>query len=399
MMRSLYAGVTGMQSQQMLMDVIGSNIANVSTVGYKSARVCFADLLNQTIRGASATTNPMQIGTGVRVGAVNTLYHQGSMQASENELDLGIVGKGFIVLQDGDNRLYTRAASLSFDAEGYLVHTATGLRVLGWRAQADGTINIGTPLAALRAGQGEQMPPTASTGITFDGSFDARLADGEKLFREVTVIDGAGRGHSLVMEFTRISATQWNWNLTAQDGTAIGNGAITFDGDGKVTAGGQATVVVAMDDRTNDLPLNLDFSTILQVGGDSSVAGYQIGGMKAGNLYDVSIDEKGILYGIYDNGVTRALGQVALAIFANQEGLERKGNNLFAATMASGEADTKAAAGVGRGLFSPRSLEMSNVDLSREFVSMIISQRAFQANSRVVTTTDELLQEVVNLVR
>ncbi len=214
MMRSLYSGVTGMRSQQMMMDVIGNNIANVGTFGYKSSRATFEDTLSELIRYGTRSTNPLQIGSGVQVGAINTLYNQGSMQPTGNLLDLGIVGDGFVVLENGGSQYYTRAASLSFDQDGWLVHTATGLRVMGWRADSSGNIRAGTRLQDIQVHLGTPAPVAASTGVTFSGILDARLADGETVTRDITVVDELGRSHVYVLELTRESATEWNWAMT-----------------------------------------------------------------------------------------------------------------------------------------------------------------------------------------
>lgn len=401
MMRSLYSGVAGMRSQQMLMDVIGNNIANVGTVGYKASRVTFEDTLNEMIKTGSDRTNPLQVGTGVRVGAVSTLYSQGSMQATGHTLDLGIAGKGFLVMQSGEDRYYTRATSLSFSKDGYLVHTATGNKVLGWQADNAGNIRIGARLQTLQAQAGESSPAAASTAVDFTGVLDARLADGEVVARDITVIDSIGRSHVYVLNFTRVDQSNWDWQMSDEAGNLVAGagGTITFDADGSVDVGGTANITAALDDRAENLALTLDFTALEQLGGSSSVTGAQIGGVAAGTLRDVVVDEFGVMSGVFSNGTTRVLGQLALATFTNQEGLMRVGSNIFAETTSSGAADTVAGAGDGRGKFTPGSLEMSNVDLSQEFVSMIVSQRAFQANSRIVTTTDEILQEVVNLKR
>lgn len=401
MMRSLYAGVAGMRSQQTLMDVIGGNIANVGTIGYKAARVSFEDMLNETLRIGSAKTNPVQVGTGVQVGAITTMYNQGSLQSTGNDLDLCIAGKGFLVLDNQGERCYTRAASLSLNNQGWLVHTSTGNRVLGWPAAIDGSVRPGARLQALRARPGESSPACASTGIEFSGALDARLADGEVATRDVNVIDSIGRYHTFIVSYARTSSTEWDWSLEDEAGNAIvgASGTITFNADGTVAAGANANVTVPVDDRAADLTLALDFGALVQTGSDTSASGQQIGGVAAGTLRDVAVDEFGYLTGIFSNGTTRILGQLALAVFHNQEGLTRMGSNLFMENISSGAADTDGPPGAGRGKFSPGALEMSNVDLSQEFVSMIVSQRAFQANSRIVTTTDELLQEVVNLKR
>ncbi|HHT25881.1 MAG TPA: flagellar hook protein FlgE [Firmicutes bacterium] len=404
MMRSLFSGLAGMRTQQQSMDVIGNNIANVNTTGYKAARVNFEDLLYQSMRTVTGAVNPMQVGGGVRVGSIDTLYGQGSPNPTGNLMDVTIIGRGFIVLNQNDSQVYTRSGNLSFDQDGYLFHTSTGLRVMGWNANVNGQIRPGTDLVELRAKPGERVAAKASTGVSFAGVLDARLPIDSVVQRDFTVIDALGQSRSITIEFTRTSASEWTWSLvnpSAGSFAGPADGQLVFGADGTLSSGGTlpAMELTFADGITPDLQFTLDFSSCLLTGGDTNLAGAQTGGVAAGALSEVQIDEKGYLIGIFSNGVTRNLGQIALATFANEGGLERAGGSLFKATTSSGNADTSRAPGDERGTFSPGSLEMSNVDLTQEFASMILSQRAFQANSRVVTTTDELLQEVVNLRR
>lgn len=407
MMRSLFSGFAGMRTQQQSMDVIGNNIANVNTSGYKATRVSFEDLLYQSLRSNSQETNPVQVGGGVRVGGIDTLFTQGSPTPTGNLMDLAITGDGFIVLNNNGANNYTRSGALSFNKDGYLYHSATGYRVMGWAADANGNVQPGSALVELRAIPGARANATASTGAAFSGLIDGRTPVGGTLTRDVTLIDGNGVSRAVTITLTRNIANpeQWDWSLSnpsygALSGTT--SGTITFDANGNVSAGGTAAGInLSFSDGITPAMnnLTLDFSALTMAGGESSISGAQVGGVAAGTLNDVTIDEFGRLVGVFSNGTSRVLGQIALATFTNENGLERSGNNMFVETLSSGSADTSTAPGRGRGKFSPGNLEMSNVDLTQEFASMILSQRAFQANSRVVTTTDEMLQEVVNLRR
>lgn len=402
MMRSLFSGLTGMRAQQLQMDVIGSNIANVNTAGYKASRVTFEDLLYQSLRAETEVVNAVQVGSGVRAGTIDTLFGQGSPQPTGNGLDLAISGEGFLVLNQQGSRVYTRAGGLSFDKQGYLIQKPSGNRVMGWKADSTGQVQPGLALQELRVEPGTRAQATASTGVWFTGLLDARLPVGSTVVRDIKVIDELGRDHILTISFTRDDATNWSWDIPAPGGGAsLGSGVITFSA-GRVTAATAVSGPITWDladGITPPMQFTLDFSGCELGGGETTVAGTQIGGVAAGSLEDVAFDESGQMIGIYSNGTRQVLGQLALAIFTNPGGLERSAQNLFLESGASGTADTRTVPGVGRGKFNLGSLEMSNVDLTQEFAAMILSQRAFQANSRIITTTDELLQEVVNLRR
>ena len=274
---------------------------------------------------------------------------------------------------------------------------------MGWTADSNGVIPVGRSLTELRVAPGLRAPAAATTDVVFSGLFDARLPVGTTLTRDITVIDSLGREQTLTIDFTRMDNDTWAWELydPASPGTPLAADTIRFDGDGRVVGGALSAPVsfTPADGLSATFSFRLDFSACESGGGELSIFADQRGGIEAGNLEDVAIDELGRLVGVFSNGVHRVLGQISLATFANPGGLERLSGNLFAATENSGRANTSTAPGDGRGKFSPGYLEMSNVDLTEEFTSMILSQRAFQANSRVVTAADELLQEVINLRR
>ncbi|MGI6610610.1 MAG: flagellar hook protein FlgE [Limnochordia bacterium] len=403
MMRSLFSGLAGMRTQQQFMDVIGNNIANVNTAGYKAGRVTFEDLLYESIRAASDETNPVQVGGGARVSSIDTIFRQGHPQSTGNQHDLAISGDGFLVVQTAEGQGYTRAGVLSFNTEGYLVHTATGNRVMGWTADRNGNVQPGRALKELRAAPGTRAEAAASTGVTFEGLFDARLPLGSTVTSDITVIDPLGDSRSLVITFARDTTTDWSWTVphpVAGQGQ-LASGTVTFDALGRVSAATAVSDPITLDMQdgiTPPLDFTLDFTVCELSGGETKVSGQQVGGIAAGTLKEVAIDESGHLIGVFSNGVNRVLGQLALATFVNPEGLQRVSGNLFAETLSSGGADTRAP-GKDRGTLNPGYLEMSNVDLTQEFASMILSQRAFQANSRLITAADELLQEVINLRR
>lgn len=404
MLRSLFAGVSGLRSHQVRMDVIGNNIANVNTVGFKASRVNFAEALSQTIRGAQAPSearggmNPMQVGLGVQVGGVDTLFTQGNLQYTGNLTDLAIQGDGFLMVGDGLRQFYTRDGAIVMDGDGNLVHASSGLRLLGWQADATGTVDTAGPLSSLRIPVGTQIPPKATESVLFEGNLDAQGTVGDQWVTTATVFDSLGNPLELVVEFEKTATNEWTWTAR-YDGTDVGTGVLTFDGSGLVTGGGTASVSFDPNTGGDLLNLSLDFTALTQYGGSSTVALRSQDGYATGSLESFAIDGNGVITGLYSNGRTQVIGQVAMALFPNPGGLLKAGNNLYAESSNSGPAAVGEAGSGGRGSLTAGALEMSNVDLAQEFTNMITAQRGFQANARVITTSDELLQELISLRR
>lgn len=404
MLRSLFAGVSGLRSHQVRMDVIGNNIANVNTVGFKVSRVNFAEALSQTIRGAQAPSgarggmNPMQVGLGVQVGGVDTLFTQGNLQYTGNLTDLAIQGDGFLMVGDGLRQFYTRDGAIVMDADGNLVHASSGLRLLGWQADATGTVDTAGPLSPLRIPVGTQIPPKATESVLFEGNLGAQGMVGDGWVTTATVFDSLGNPLQLVVEFEKTATNEWAWTAR-YDGTDVGTGVLTFDASGLVTGGGTASVSFNPNTGGQVLTLTLDFTSLTQYGGSSTVALRSQDGYATGSLESFAIDGNGVMTGLYSNGRTQILGQVAMALFPNPGGLLKAGNNLYAESSNSGPAAVGEAGSGGRGSLTAGALEMSNVDLAQEFTNMITAQRGFQANARVITTSDELLQELISLRR
>jgi flagellar hook protein FlgE len=424
MLRSLFAGVSGLRNHQVRMDVIGNNIANVNTVGFKASRVNFAEALSQTIRGAQAPSearggmNAMQVGLGVQVGSIDTLFTQGNLQYTGNLTDLAIQGDGFLVVGDGLRRFYTRDGAVVMDADGNLVHASSGLRLMGWQADATGAVDTAGPLAPLTIPVGTQIPPMATARATLAGNLDGgapvydpgdpATASG-RWTTTLTVYDALGNPTQLRLVFTKQGANEWQWELFYGDEPSpVGSGTLSFadpDSPGRLsdpTAPVEVTVPLsslAPDLGAPDLTFEIDFGGVTQYASPSTVALQSQDGYASGSLESFAIDGNGVITGLYSNGRTQVIGQVALALFTNPGGLLKAGSNLYAESSNSGPAAVGAAGTGGRGTLTAGALEMSNVDLAQEFTNMITAQRGFQANARVITTSDELLQELISLRR
>ncbi len=413
MMRSLFSGVSGLRNNQMYLDVIGDNIANVNTMGFKSSRVTFKDTLNQTIKGAAAPgggkggINPQQVGLGSSIGSIDTLFSQGSLQSTGLVTDLAIQGDGFFVISDGNVNAYTRAGAFSFDSEGNLVDPRSGY-VLQGKIAVNGAISPGASVTNINIPKNISSPPNATTNVTLKGNLDANAADGEQAVGSFVVYDSLGTPLTLTVTFTWDSTnSEWDYDVDASGGATITSGetgSLTFDADGKLAAGSPGTLAITPDTGASNLNINLDFGTIggsnglTRYTGNSTVSLNSQDGYKSGVLKNFSINSDGTIVGIFDNGQSQLLASMVIATFNNPGGLIKSGNNIFTTSGNSGAANI-ADANQSGSTISSGALEMSSVDLAQEFTNMIIAQRGFQANSRIITTSDEILQELVNLKR
>lgn len=450
-MRSMYSAVSGLRIHQTKMDVIGNNIANVNTVGYKKAQVTFQEVFSQVVRGASAPTggkggtNPQQIGLGVALGSINTIHTKGPSQRTDNPTDLMIDGEGFFVVSDDpnfNNRYYTRAGNFSIDRDGNLV-TADGYKVLGYAADENG--NITNEITNIRINMSETKAPTATDKVQFRGNLDSRLNNGEKQSIDTVVYDSLGNSYTLTFIVEKTDKNTWNLRLARITDRVSGNYyevqdsdtylspiKLGFDNDGKLisindldisnenikisitglssvifdkdkegepldpttTPGGTFKEIVLFDTEDKD-----SIKNIYQYANEFGFKPYAMNGNTSGTLEGFAIDATGTVVGVFTNGERKALGQIMLAKFDNPMGLQKLGGNLFIDTRNSGEPQYGTASTGGYGAISPGNLEMSNVDIAYEFTEMITTQRGFQANSRIITTSDEMLQELVNMKR
>jgi len=405
MMRALFSGVSGLKNHQIRLDVIGNNIANVNTIGYKASRANFQELFSQTISGASAPTddrggtNPQQIGLGMKIGSIDTLHSQGNLQVTGKSTDLAVQGDGFFVLKQGERYAYTRAGTFDRDAVGYLVNPTNGLRVQGWMA-TDGTLPArdAEGLTDIMIPVGQTIEARATDLVLFANNLDAA---GGTFTTSVDVFDSLGNIQSITMEFTKQPFAGGNhvWDWTARwNGGSVGTGVVEFDSTGSlVDSSGQITFTPT--NGADSLTIDPDFSALTQFASDTTVQAVGRTGYPMGTLEGFTIDSTGVITGSYSNGLTQTLGQVALAAFSNPGGLFRAGENMYLESNNSGLRQIGEASSGGRGSIAPGNLEMSNVDLSQEFTDMIITQRGFQGNSRVITAADKMLEELVNLKR
>ncbi len=410
MLRSMFAGVSGLRSHQTMMDVVGNNIANVNTAGYKGSRVTFQDTLSQLQRGGNAANaasgsggiNAQQVGLGVKVGAIDTVATQGALQTTGRATDVAIQGEGYFVVKSGPQQLFTRAGAFSFDGAGNLADPS-GFIVQGYLAGSDGKVNANGQVANITLPLSQALPPKQTTSVTVGGnlSVDSTVPITSS---PIDVYDELGTAHPVTIAYEKTGPGAWT--VTARDSTLpdtdppLGTTTLTFGPDGRRTSPDPTPFT-----RPGGGTFSLSFGepaaagSITQFGGASSVDSLKQDGSPSGFLRSYTIANDGTVTGVFSTGATRPLAQLALATFANPGGLVREGDSHLRSDGNSGIAQIGAPGSVGKGSLAAGSLEMSNVDLAQEFTNLIVAQRGFQANSRIITASDELLQDLVNLKR
>lgn len=408
MMRSMFAGVSGLRSHQTMMDVVGNNIANVNTAGFKASQVTFSESLSQILRGASGTTgeragtNAAQIGLGVKVSQIDSVFTQGASQVTGRNTDLAVQGEGFFVVESAGERTYTRLGSFIFDSEGTL-STSTGGAVQGWVADATGVVDINASIQDIQIPLGLVIDPIETTQVAIGGSLSSDAAIGDISRTSIQVIDSLGTSHEATFTFTKTNVNEWTVSAEVGGSPATPTPAVmTFDTAGQLTSATTLSVAGFTPPGADPINFDIDLASnlpIVQFGGEPTMEAKAKDGQAIGYLIGYSVGDDGLIEGQFSNGQNKALGQVATATFANPGGLVRQGDSAFRTSVNSGEPLVGVAGTGNRGLLSSGTLEMSNVDLSREFTNLIVAQRGFQANSRVITTTDELLSDLVNIKR
>jgi flagellar hook protein FlgE len=425
--RSLEIGVSGLRSNGDAIGIAGDNIANVNTVGFKKSRGEFQDIVGGSLAGISTPS-----GAGSRLASVNQIWSQGSLVTTDSSTDLGLSGEGFFVVAGTASgvtgRFYTRSGQFHIDASGRLVNS-DGLTVQGYMAKADGTMSATISDLTVSAGT---VPASATANVSVAANLDASDAlpaafdplhpeQTSNFSNTVTVYDSLGASHEVTVFYAKNGVNSWDWHAMVDGGDLTGgtagtqtecaSGTLTFTENGALDT---EVVGASSWDFVNASPgqvINFDFGTSIttdagtgldgttQFASSSTTTGVNQDGFAAGTVNSISFGSNGLITGIFSNGQQRVLGQIAVANFASVNGLDRLGQGVWKETSDSGEALIGAAETGGRGAIVSGSLEQSNVDLASEFVNLILFQRGFQASSRVVTTTDEVYQELVNIKR
>lgn len=414
---SFYSGLSGLDSHATAMRVIGDNIANLHTTGFKSSTAHFEDVLGVSLTGVSGGN---QTGAGVKVAAVDANFIQGSLMTTDVSTDVAVNGKGFFIVEDAlsEELFYTRAGHFHIDNQGYYVNNL-GYRVQGYLYDSTGTTLIET-LSDIQINMNSMIPPRVTSMVKMvlnlnatesDLTWDPNNPSGTSHFSTaLNIYDSLGQSHQIRIYFTKVDNQTWLWNglidgADVQGGTpgvpvSYGSGILTFDEYGQLTTGMPVEFYTEDITFANGLtppPTRVDFTGTTQYGSPSAIQVLSHDGYAAGTVSGVSIDEEGNIIASYTNGTRRKIACLALADFPNLNGLTRKGANLFQATTASGEPLFNRPKVGGMGTISSSMLEESNVDMAAEFIKMIIIQRGYQANTKVITTTDEMLSQLINI--
>jgi flagellar hook protein FlgE len=403
--------LSGLTAASEALSVISNNLANLNTVGYKASQASFRDLFYQQF-GTNGANDPIQVGEGVAINSVTPIFTSGNLQGTGVNTDAAITGSGFFVTQQGGALQFTRAGNFTVNASGQLT-TQDGQLVMGYPA-VNGVISPTQTLAPLQVDQGQLIPGAATSTIQTQTNLNASAAVGDSFSTPITVFDSLGTSHVLTYQFTKTAANAWNYQITlpaADTGgvgapTVVANGALTFNGNGTLATPAAPVTGITINGLADgasalNITWNLKDATgnslLTQTASPSATANTLQNGFGSGTLLDFNITSDGTIEGSFSNSQTLALGQIVLANFANPQGLLRIGQNSFGTTLASGAPVIGVAGTGGRGSITGSSLEQSNVDIATEFSDMIITQRGYQANARVVTTFDQLTQDTINM--
>jgi len=389
------------------LEVTGNNLANVNTTGFKSTRVSFSDILSRTLSygsppsGTRGGTNPKQVGSGVLVGSLSVNQAQGAIQNTGRDADVAIDGSGFFVLSDNGRQLYARDGAFTLDSDGYLVSSTSGLRVLGWPADDAGAATAGAGATYLKVPLGTELMARATSSVQLAGNLNSDSAASSGTAVRFVVYDGLGTARDVEVTFSRQGDGSWSWEAReAGQDAPIGSGSLSFGPNGRAAAGAVGEISLAGSGAAGSpaQTISLDLSRLTQLASETDLRLSNQDGLPPAPMVGFSFDSEGTLIGRFGNGLSRPLGRLALAYVPNPAGLRAVGDNLWAVAPNSGAAQIVEASKVGS-RFIGGALEMSNVDMAEEFTRMIIAQRAFQASARVITSSDEVLQELMQIKR
>jgi flagellar hook protein FlgE len=418
---SFSTALSGLNANATYLNVIGNNLANINTIGFKASSISFMDLVSQTLGGGGS--NPVQVGLGVLTGSISPVFSQGSIDNTREATNMAIQGAGFFVVRGDDGSIsYTRAGNFTFDATGTLV-TPSGHFVQGYTEidPLTGTIiNTGQP-ADIIIPPGLLRPPAATTSIQALTNLDAGALAGGTFTTSVQIYDSLGAAHVATITYTNTAPGAWNYDVTVPGedvtgGTAgtpfsLDTGTITFDSVGEldlVNGAAPADVAITTPTWTNGAAVSNWTWDIVDAAGQGYLTGFASpsttnsisqNGAAAGIVASVNVIGDGTIVATVSSGQTIPVGQIALATFNNPKGLLKLGSNLYSETQQAGSPNVGVAGTGGRGTIIGSALEQSNVDVALEFTQMILAQRGYQANSKTITVSDELLVDTLNLKR
>lgn len=411
-MSAFSTALSALTADSTAIDVVGNNLANLNTTGFKASEIDFSDVMSQSLGVGTGTA---QVGMGV--GQIDTVqdFTQGSLTTTGEPLDAALQGNGFFVVTDSNNnQLYTRDGSFQLDSAGTL-QTATGQDVQGWTA-VDGVVSPNGPVGNITLPVGSDMPPAATANMSMNINLDSTTATNGTFTAPIQVYDAQGTAHTLTATFTETSANNWSYNVTipgadvgAATPASLASGTLTFDGTGTLTdppAGSPVSIpITGLADGANNLTINWNLynsagtPSITQFSQASALSGPTQDGNAAGQISSFGIQNGGLIVASYTNGEQVTMGQLAVASITNPTSMVQVGDNNLQATAATAQAALGAAGAGGNAQIVGGSLESSNTDMAAQFTQLLTYERSYQAASRVITTSDTLAQDTVNLIQ
>jgi flagellar hook protein FlgE len=405
--------LSGLQANSVALNTIGNNLANLNTTAFKGQTTAFEDLFYQQI-GQSGSGDAIQLGAGTRVSGTSTNFTEGTIlpDSNANSADMALAGNGFFVVQQGGVQSLTRAGNFQLSSSGNLI-TQDGQKVMGYAA-VNGVVNQNSSLTPITIPVGLNEGAQATQNFSITTNLNSNATVGTPFSTPVTIFDSLGQSHQATVSYTKTGTNTWSYSvdLPAGDyapGTATNNtGTLTFDTSGNlVSPTGSVNNITfsTLTDGASDLSFNWNLNnssgtpTISQLAAASSNTANSQDGFTSGVYQSFIVDSAGVITANFSNGRTLTVGQLAVATVANTAGLTATGGNNFMTTAASGLATVGVAGAGGRGTVDDGALEQSNVNISTEFSNLIVAQRAFEANSKTVTTFDTISQDVLSMVR
>jgi flagellar hook protein FlgE len=412
MMGNFSIALSGLDADSTALNTIGNNLANLNTTAYKGQNTSFEDLFYQQI-GQSGSGDPIQAGSGTKVGGTTTDFSEGTLlpDANANTSDMALDGTGFFLVEQNGQQSLTRAGNFTVANNGSLT-TQDGQNVLGYPA-VGGVVNTNTNPQAITLPVGATEGAQATQNISITANLNSGATVGTTFTSPVTVFDSLGQNHQVTVTYDKTGTNTWSYAVTLPSGDATGTplnntGTLTFDTNGNLTSPTGSVTGISfpgMADGASDLTFNWNLNgsgsspTVTQLASANSNGANTSDGFTAGNYTGFTVDPSGVIQAQFSNGNKETIGQVAVASVTNVQGLIAVGGNNFQTTAASGQAVAGVAGTGGRGTVDDSTLEQSNVNISTEFSNLIVAQRAFEANSKTVTTFDTISQDVIGMIR
>ena len=406
-MPSFATALSGLESNNTALNTIANNLANMNTIGYKDQTDQFSTLFYQQLNGG--VNGGVQVGVGTQVATTETDFSDGAPTSTGQSTDMALQGNGFFVIDDSGQQELTRAGDFVLNQSGAL-QTTSGASVMGYPA-SNGKVNLGSGVQPIVLPLGQTMAAKQTGSMNIQANLDASAGVGTPVTAPVTLYDSLGDAHQGTVTFTKTNTNTWSYNIALPAGDAASSagatGTLTFDGNGNLTSPiGTVSGIsfTGLSDGASDMNFSWNLggtgtgSAVTQTASASNVASATQDGYTSGSYQGFSVDGNGIVNASFSNGQAEVVGQVAVASVANQQGLQATNNTAYLATLASGAAVIGTAGNAGRGTIEGEALESSNVDVSTEFSALIVAQRAFDANSKSVTTFDQTTQEASNMI-